>query len=61
MHLVGFTIEISVHISFIFLVSKLEYKVSHPYKTVGKIIILYISIFEFLDSRLEDIGLCAEQ
>jgi hypothetical protein len=28
--------------------------VSHPYKTTGKIIILLISIFIFLDSKLGD-------
>jgi hypothetical protein len=29
-------------------------QVSHPYKTTGRIIVLYILTFMFLDSRLED-------
>jgi hypothetical protein len=28
--------------------------VSHPYKTTGKIIFLWILIFKFLDNKLED-------
>ena len=34
--------------------------VSHAYKTTGKIIVLFILIFIFLDSELEDTVFCTE-
>ena len=33
-------------------------QVSHPYKTTSKILVLYIVIFKFLDSKLEDKIFC---
>jgi hypothetical protein len=35
-------------------------QVSHPYKTTGKIMVLYILTFTFLDSRREDKRLWTE-
>jgi hypothetical protein len=35
-------------------------QVSHPFKTTSKIIVLYILILKFLDSKLEDKRFCTE-
>ena len=36
-------------------------QVSHPYKTAGKIRVMYFLIFKLLDSRLEDKTFCTER
>jgi hypothetical protein len=35
-------------------------EVTHLYRTTSKLIVLYILIFMFLDSRLEDTRFCPE-
>jgi hypothetical protein len=36
-------------------------QVLHPYKTTGKIIVLYFLIFIFFNSKLEDNRFCTER
>jgi hypothetical protein len=36
-------------------------QVSHPYKTTGTIMVLYILTFNFLDNRQEDRRICTER
>jgi hypothetical protein len=36
-------------------------QVSHPYKSTGKIIVLYNLIFKFLGNKLEDKIFCTER
>jgi len=39
---------------------KVSDQVSHPYKTTSKIIVMYVLIFVFLDSKLEDKIFCTK-
>jgi len=50
-----FSNTLSLHISL-----NVSDQVSHPYKTTGKIIVLYILSFILWDSKLEDKRFCAE-
>jgi len=36
-------------------------KISHPYKITGKITVLFVLTFKYLDSKLEDKIFCAER
>jgi hypothetical protein len=52
----------SLHLALIQIFSFLNVRdqVSHPYRTTGKSIVLYIRISTFLDSRQEDKGFWTE-
>jgi len=43
--------DAAIQVQFLFIMRE---SVLHLYKTMGRIIILYILIFKFLDGRLED-------
>jgi hypothetical protein len=50
-----FSNTLSLHSSF-----NISDQVSHPYRTTGKIIIIYILIFKFFYRNLEDKRFCTE-
>jgi len=50
-----FSNTLSLHFSV-----NLSDQVSRPYKTTGKIIVIYISVFKSVDIKLEDKRLCTE-